>query len=191
MKDLSSSLSEIDQLIVAKKIKTISLDIDGTLYPMKAVELRWWRRFFISPIKSLRFLMIRKRWEKKRKGGTASVTLSDQQEFESYLIGLLSPGLVRFATLYWLRGLKERGLRVFYLTDHSVDLKLRALALPDLDGAFDGLTLSGELKPHARLARELQRATGIDPVSHLHIGDRWSDEEQARLMSCHFFKVEK
>lgn len=189
MKDLSSSLSEIDQLIVSKKIKTISLDIDGTLYPMKAVELRWWRRFFISPIKSLRFLMIRKRWEKKRKGGAASVTLCDQQEFESYLIGLLSPDLVKFTTLYWLRGLKGRGLKGFYLTDHSVGLKLRALALPALEGAFDGLTLSGELKPHPKLAQELQRATRIDPVTHLHIGDRWSDEEQARLMGCHFFRV--
>ncbi len=190
MKDLSSSLSEIDQLIISKNIKTISLDIDGTLYPMRAVEVRWWHRFLCSPFKALQFLWIRKRWEKKRKGGDILVTKNDQQTFEKFLLTLLSPELVKFTTLYWLRSLERRGLRGYYLTDHSVELKLKALGLPGLDGAFDGLTLSGELKPHPKLAHELKQVLKMDPHTHLHIGDRWSDEEQARLMGCHFFKVE-
>ncbi|MFN9114476.1 MAG: hypothetical protein ACK5XN_30820 [Bacteroidota bacterium] len=190
MKDLSSSLFEIDQLIVSKNIQTISLDIDGTLYPMKAVELRWWKSFVFSPIQALQFLLIRKRWERKRKGLTVSVTEKDKSNFEHVLLTLLCPRLVKFTTLYWLRGLKSRGLKAYYLTDHSVELKMKALDLPKLDGAFDGLTLSGELKPHATLAKDLNQALGINPLTHLHIGDRWSDEEQARLMGCHFFKVE-
>ncbi len=190
MKDLSSSLSEIDQLILSKNIKTISLDIDGTLYPMKAAELRWWKRFIFSPLQALQFLIIRKRWEKKRKGSYVEITEADKSHFERFLLTLLCPALVKFTTLYWLRSLQGRGLRACYLTDHSVELKMKALGLPNIEGAFDGLTLSGELKPHPKLATELIQAMGINPQTHLHIGDRWSDEEQARLMGSHFFRVE-
>lgn len=191
MKDLLSIIPEIEAFIAKHSIRTLSFDIDGTLYPMTLVERNWWKYFVSHPIEALRFLRIRKRWEKKRLGEAISVPPEDIRAFEDVLLRLLTPQMVQEETRQWLRSLQGRGLRSYYLTDHSVRAKLTALRLPKLDGEVDGLSVSGELKPHPQLAAALLKLWNIEGATHVHIGDRWSDEAQAKLLGAHFIKVGK
>ncbi|WP_408095923.1 hypothetical protein ACJVC5_12845 [Peredibacter sp. HCB2-198] len=181
MKNLSDRLKEISSFIEEHQIRSLSLDIDGTVYSLGKVENRWRRNFFHSPIKSLRFLSIRKKWEKRRKGEAIQILPEDVVEFETYLESLLDESLVPKEIRDWLRSLE---LDIYFLTDHGGTVKLRKLNLQGV--VIDCLHETGELKPHFRISQVLKEKFFIVPEKHLHLGDRWTDEAQAKLLGSYF-----
>ncbi|WPU66941.1 HAD family hydrolase [Peredibacter starrii] len=181
MKSLSDKLKELSLFIEAHEIRSVSFDIDGTLYPLKTVEARWRKNFFRSPIRSLRFLQIRKKWENRRKGQMVEILPSDVAEFETYLESLLDETLVPLELRLWLRSLQKD---VYFLTDHGGAVKLRKLGLEGT--VIDCLKETQELKPHPRISEILKGKYGIVPERHLHLGDRWTDEAQAKLLGSYF-----
>lgn len=189
MKNLSQKLDEIKRYIVHHNISTVSFDIDGTLYPLKKVELRWWKNFFLNPFKASRFLNIRKKWEKRRAGKVpVPVTSEDIIFFESFLTLLLNAEDVPKEIHAMIDDLIRRGTTVYFLTDHGAEVKITRLRL---SGGIpvNCLSRTGELKPHAKISELLVNEYKIIPGTHLHLGDRWSDEEQARLMGSHFLPL--
>lgn len=171
-------------LSLAEHIQSVSFDIDGTVYPMRKMELRWWKNFFQSPAKAIRFLRIKLLWEKRRKGSrTVDVRPEDVIFFEEYLSSMMDPSLVPEDIREVLGSIK---VKLYFLSDHGASAKLEKLGLSHLGTAINCLSETGELKPHPEISRHLISTYGINPRTHLHIGDRWSDEEQARLLGCEF-----
>lgn len=181
MKSLSDRLKELDSFIEAHDIRSISFDIDGTLYPLKLVEKRWRKNFFRAPIRSLRFLSIRRKWEQRRKGVPVQILPDDVVEFETYLESLLDRELVPFEIRKWLDSLK---LDIYFLTDHGGVVKLKNLGFEGT--VIDCLKEAGELKPHIRISQVLKDKYNILPERHLHLGDRWTDEAQAKMSGSYF-----
>jgi FMN phosphatase YigB (HAD superfamily) len=187
MKNLSQKITEINQFISAEKIRSVSFDIDGTLYPLNKVKVRWWMRFFVNPSEAMTFLKIRKTWEKRRAGDQSiSVTKEDVIFFEGFLASLLSPDLIPKEIRNWLTELKNKNVRIVFLSDHGAEIKLKALELSFLGEAVNCLTETGELKPHAAITNHLLIQKQIVAHEHLHLGDRWTDEAQAKLMNASF-----
>lgn len=180
----NSSFVELCEYVNEKSFRTISLDIDGTLYPMKKMELRWWKKFLLSPGDALRFYKIKQKWEGRRKGKDLPVHADDVNFFESFLVSMMDESLVSYEIRDWVKELDGFGMKVFFLTDHGAAEKLRKLGLEGT--GIDCLSETGELKPHAKISAILKDKYGIDPRTHLHVGDRWTDEEQAKLLGCEF-----
>ena len=181
MNSLSDRLKELSHFIDAHDIRSISFDIDGTLYPLKLVEKRWRKKFLYSPIRSLRFLNIRRKWEKRRKGVAIQILPDDVAQFETYLESLLGPELVPTEIRNWIERLD---LDIYFLTDHGGVVKLRKLGFKGT--VIDCLKEAGELKPHVRISEVLKEKYNILPERHLHLGDRWTDEAQARMSGSYF-----
>lgn len=187
MKNLSAKIQELNSLIEKHGIRTISFDIDGTLYPMNLVRWRWRKTFFMRPIASIRFLMIRKKWEDRRKGAARNAILpQDVKEFEQFLEGLLDESLVPVEIRHWLHSLNKKNIDLYFLTDHGAEVKLRKLNLVTQGRYIDCLKETGELKPHFRISQILKDKFLIRPETHLHLGDRWTDEAQAKLFGSYF-----
>lgn len=185
MKNLS--FVELCELVQERGFKTITLDVDGTLYPMGQMKRRWWGAFVRSPGKALRFYQIKKAWEKRRKGkGDVSVAPEDVIFFEEFLVSLMDTELVPFEIRDWIRELNDCGVKVYFLSDHGTERKIEKLDFVALGTPINCLGETGELKPHAKISTLLKEKFRVDPKSHLHVGDRWTDEEQARLMGCEF-----
>lgn len=185
MKNLSDLINEVEKLIIEQNIKSVSFDIDGTVYPMKKMHQRWWRAFFLSPFKALKFLSIKKRWEQRRSGQGKPAQASDVLFFEAFLISLMDPGLVLPEVRSFIDRLRSLGIAVIFFTDHGVE-KCRYLGLAGLGPVFNCLAEAGELKPHQKIADLFLRKFPVDTATHLHLGDRWTDEVQAKLISCQF-----
>jgi FMN phosphatase YigB (HAD superfamily) len=179
----SSSFAELKRLIQEKNLKTISFDIDGTVYPIRKVELRWWKSLLHSPLKARRFYHIKKAWEKRRKGGGIAALPTDVAFFEEFLSSLLDASLVPQSVREGIEELRQSGVEIYFLSDHGAEVKLMKLGLHGK--SINCLTETGELKPHPKIS-ELLLKLGIRPPEHLHVGDRWTDEEQARLLGCEF-----
>lgn len=187
MKNLSDNIKEIQQYIEKNGIVSVSFDIDGTLYPMKKIEQRWWKQFFISPIKATRFLSIRKRWEKKRKGDqTITVSEVEIEFFENFLASLIDSSLLDPQVYKLLSSLQGQQQTIFFLSDHGAERKLERLNLISLGTPINCLGETRELKPHLKIAELFRSKYQINPAKHLHLGDRWSDQEQAKLLGSHF-----
>ena len=181
MKNLSHRLKELSSFIEAHQIRSVSFDIDGTLYPLNLVEKRWRKNLFHSPIRSLRFLNIRRKWENRRKGLALQILPQDVVEFETYLESLLDRELVPSEIREWLKSLE---LDIYFLTDHGGVVKLRKLGFEGT--VVDCLKEAGELKPHIRISQVLKDKYNILPERHLHLGDRWTDEAQAKMLGSYF-----
>ncbi len=187
MKSLSQKITEIDQFIKSNKIQSVSFDIDGTVYPINKVKIRWWIKFFVHPPIAMKFLKIRKTWEKRRAGDiTVNVTKEDVVFFENFLASLLSPDLVPIEISQWMKDLKRRNIRILFLSDHGAEIKLTTLKLASHGEAVNCLTTTGELKPHAAITNHLINNLNVKGKTHLHLGDRWTDEAQAKLMDASF-----
>lgn len=183
----NSSFVELCEYVNENSFKSISFDIDGTIYPMRKMELRWWKRFFISPAKALRFYRIKKTWEGRRQGDqSVPVDPTDVSFFEDFLTGMMDPSLVPFEIRDWLNELEGFGMKIFFLSDHGAAEKLRRLGLDGAGVPVNCLSETGELKPHEKITALLLGRYEIGPANHLHIGDRWTDEAQARLLGCRF-----
>ena len=171
-------------LSLADHIKSVSFDIDGTVYPMRKMELRWWKNFFTGPGDAIRFFQIKKAWEKRRKGSrTVDVSPEDVIFFEDFLTSMMDESLVPQDIRDLLQSLK---VKLYFLSDHGAKAKLTRLGLSSFGTPINCLSETGELKPHPEISRLLISSYGINPRTHLHLGDRWSDEEQARLFGCDF-----
>lgn len=187
MKNLSDKIKELNSFIIKHNIRSISFDIDGTLYPMALAHARWRRIFLFSPVKALRFLIIRKKWEGRRKGNSyVAITPQDIREFENFLEELLTPEMVPAEIHQWIQELGKRNLDIYFLTDHGAEVKLKKLGLLHSGPFIDGLKETGELKPHFRISQVLKEKFLFLPEKHLHLGDRWTDEAQAKLLGSYF-----
>jgi FMN phosphatase YigB (HAD superfamily) len=185
MKSLLEKIADAEKIIRSQQIKTISFDIDGTIYPIQKAQFAWWKKFFVSPKDSVKFLAIRKKWEKRRAGNASiEVTRSDVEFFEEFLASLLDENFVPKEILNWFTDLEKRGLNIFFLSDHGAEKKLQKLNVRG--EAINCLTKTGELKPHQKISEYLKSHYKILPDHHLHLGDRWTDEEQAKLLGSHF-----
>lgn len=186
MKNLSHRIQEINAFIETHGIRTISLDIDGTVYPMKDITWRWRKVFFQRPLAAIRFLKIRKKWEVRRLGQNMPILSTDVQEFEQFLGSLLDQKLVPMEIRNWLQELNQKNLDVYFLTDHGAEIKLQKLELLPFGRHIDCLKETGELKPHFKISQILKEKFFIYPETHLHLGDRWTDEAQAKLFGSYF-----
>jgi FMN phosphatase YigB (HAD superfamily) len=189
MTRLSKELKEISALIEQNHIESISFDIDGTLYPIRRAQLQWWFSLFYRPLEARRFYEIKEAWEGRRLGDAAvPVTSEDVLFFENFLVSLLNPKFVPKDMLSFLHQAKSRQ-KLFFLSDHGAGAKLEKLHLQHSGVAINCLLETGELKPHGKISEVLKSKYGINPEMHLHVGDRWSDEAQARDLGCTFYKL--
>ncbi len=184
----NSSYAEIVAIVKEQSLKSVSFDIDGTVYPIVKVQLRWWKNFFISPRRAVRFFNIKKTWEKRRLGDVnVPVSSEDVRFFEDFLTSMLDQSLVPEEMRNLIKELRSLGVEVLFLSDHGATEKLSCLGLSG--NAINCLVETGHLKPHEKISEALVRH-GIIPESHLHLGDRWTDEEQARLFGCSFLYLQ-
>jgi len=183
----NSSFVEICQYVNEKGLKTVSFDIDGTVYPILKMQFRWWKAFFLNPMKALRFYGIKRTWERRRKGSRSiEAHPSDVLFFEEFLTGMMDESLVPPEVSGWIQEISSAKIQVYFLSDHGAMEKLKRLGLAHMGKPINCLTETGELKPHEKISGLLRDKYGIDPQTHLHLGDRWTDEEQARLFGCEF-----
>ncbi len=180
----NSSLVELAEFVNERSFRSVSFDIDGTIYPIRKVQLRWWMRLFLSPGKALRFLLIKNSWEKRRKGEAVDLSPGDIPFFENFLTGMMDETLVPDEIRDWITELRSCEIEVFFLSDHGAAEKLSKLGLSGT--AINCLVETGELKPHQKISALLREKYRINPSQHLHMGDRWTDEEQAKLFGCSF-----
>jgi FMN phosphatase YigB (HAD superfamily) len=184
----NSLYAEILTIVKEQSLKSVSFDIDGTVYPIVKVQLRWWKNFFISPGTAIRFFNIKKTWEKRRLGDVnVPVSSEDVRFFEDFLTSMLDQSLVPDEIRNLIKELRTLGVEVLFLSDHGAAEKLSRLGLTGK--AINCLIETGHLKPHQKIS-DLLRQHGIVPESHLHLGDRWTDEEQARLFGCSFLYLQ-
>jgi FMN phosphatase YigB (HAD superfamily) len=167
------------------EFRSVSFDIDGTLYPISKVQLRWWKKFFFSPRRAIRFYQIKKTWEFRRLGNSKiQITPDDVLFFEKFLTSMLDPSLVPGGIRKLIDELKKNGKEIFFLSDHGATEKLSRLGLTGT--AINCLSETGELKPHQKISELLREKYRIVPETHVHLGDRWTDEEQAKMFGCSF-----
>lgn len=188
MKNLSEKINELKSFIDAHKISSVSFDIDGTVYPLHKVKIIWWKKFISHPLRALRFLKIRKAWEKRRLGGPMAILPEDREFFEAFLSSMLNPDLVPDEMRVFITELERKGVRVIFLSDHGAEKKLQKLGLKGT--GVNCLEVTGELKPHPSIAHYMLTTFNIHSSSHLHTGDRWTDKKQAELMKARFFHLE-
>ncbi|MFL5785342.1 MAG: HAD family hydrolase [Bacteriovoracaceae bacterium] len=181
-----SSLAEIRKLLDTRHFQSVSFDIDGTVYPIRKIQMRWWKNFFLTPMRASRFYNIKKTWETRRKGDGVPALAEDVKFFEEFLTGMMDESLVDPDVKKWIGELKAKGTKIFFLSDHGAAEKLLRLGLWELGTPINCLTETGELKPHVKISKLLSEKYAIGPQSHLHLGDRWTDEEQAKLFGCEF-----
>ena len=188
MKKLLEKIKHINEIIEKNNIQSLSFDIDGTLYPLRKVELRWWFLIFRKPFRTLKFLSIKMTWEKKRLGDERiSILPGEIKFFEDFLVNqLLYRGLVPVEVRHWLISLKKSGRSIFFLSDHGAKAKIEIFQLSEFGACIDCLSETGELKPHIKIGNLLTENYKISSARHLHLGDRWSDKEQARIFGCSF-----
>lgn len=169
-------------------VKSISFDIDGTLYPIFKVQLRWWIFFFIKPFCAIRFILIKRTWEKRRRGNLSIQILSDDIIFfEDFLSTCLISEKDIFPQIKEILEIcKNKSIKIYFLSDHGAEKKINKLKLCEFGTPINCLTETGELKPHLKISQLLSNQYKIDPKSHLHLGDRWTDEEQAKIFGCEF-----
>lgn len=180
----NSSLVELSEFVNERSFRTVSFDIDGTVYPIRKIQIRWWKKLFASPARALRFYQIKSTWEKRRKGGDTHILADDIKFFEEFLTEMMDESLVPDEIRDWIAELKNCEIEVYFLSDHGAAAKLSKLGLAGI--AINCLTETGELKPHQKISALLHERYKIDPAKHIHFGDRWSDEEQAKLFGCSF-----
>jgi FMN phosphatase YigB (HAD superfamily) len=148
--------------------------------------MRWWKKFFLSPARATRFYQIKKTWEKRRQGNGTPALKEDVQFFEEFLTEMLDESLVPAEIMKLIQNLNSKGTKIFFLSDHGAEEKVKRLGLSGLGTPINCLTETGELKPHAKISSLLSDKYQINASSHLHLGDRWTDEEQAKLFGCEF-----
>lgn len=183
----NSSFVEICEFVNEKGLRSVSFDIDGTIYPILKIQLRWWKAFIFSPLRAMRFYRIKKTWEGRRKGDRGvEANPEDVTFFEEFLTDMMDESLVPLEILDWIRELGACEVQVYFLSDHGAMAKLKRLGMAHMGKPINCLTETGELKPHVKISELLRDKYGIDPKTHLHLGDRWTDEEQAKLFGCEF-----
>ncbi len=182
MKNLS--LVELGEFVNEQSFRTVSFDIDGTVYPIRKIQIRWWMKLLVSPKRAIRFYQIKQAWEERRKGGDVRILTDDILFFEEFLTDMMDENLVPLEIRDWIDELRKCEIEVYFLSDHGAVAKLSRLGLSGI--AINCLTETGELKPHAKISSLLHEKYKINPAQHIHFGDRWSDEEQARLFGCAF-----
>lgn len=188
MKNQSDKIHKLISFIETHKITSVSLDIDGTLYPLRRVKFIWWMRFFLSPFMAIKFLTIRKKWEKRRLGKPEAILAEDLKFFEEFLSSMLDPSMVPDDIRIFLKAMADKKINVTFLSDHGSEKKLKRLGLNG--DAVNCLEVTGELKPHPLIAEYMLKNFDLVPGHHLHVGDRWTDEKQAALMNAHYFYLE-
>ncbi len=187
MTRLSQKLKAIEDFIRSNEVRSVSFDIDGTVYPIVRVQRRWWWKLVRSFGDARRFYLIKRTWEGRRKGDAkVPVTEADIDFFENFLVSLLDPELVPGEIRVFIDSLVDRKIEVFFLSDHGARAKLAALGLGQKGPGINCLVETGQLKPHEKISGLLAETYRIEPRTHLHLGDRWTDEEQARLFGCAF-----
>jgi FMN phosphatase YigB (HAD superfamily) len=177
--------------LINERIQSISFDMDGTLYPIFKVQLRWWFQLLIRPFSALRFLSIKRTWEKRRKGDSfIDIKNQDITFFEDFL----SSHLLREEDVFpeikeIFKVCKTREIKIYFLSDHGTEKKMRTLNLSGVGQPINCLLETGELKPHPKISQLLISHYKINPQTHLHLGDRWTDEEQAKIFGSlfHYF----
>ena len=187
MTNLSPKFNELLSFIIQHKIVSVSFDIDGTLYPIRKVQLKWWLNLLSDSRSAWKFLKIKREWELRRKGNsTVPVSSNDVEYFEAYLVSMLNPSLVPEEIKDFIQVLKSKNIAIYFLSDHGAKAKLAGLHLDSEGTPVNCLIETQELKPHEKISRLLRDKYLIRPETHLHLGDRWTDEEQARIFGCHF-----
>jgi len=169
-------------------VTVVSVDVDGTLYPVKPVI----RRLFLIAlwgILTFRFRMVfeelrsilhfyKHRQEIHSNGGDynfekpaheRNILLERTSRFMAHQVGNvgLHPGVKNT-----LERLKERGLKLVALSDHYSDAKLRALGVHTLFDRVYAAEETGNLKPHPNGFLAVCKGESIKPEQLLHIGDR-------------------
>ncbi len=186
MQTLLEQINEVEKLITRYHIKSISFDIDGTLFPIRHLYRNWFAALAKCPLKTMRFYKISRTLEYYRKLNTAvDISSRDLSFFKKYLIEILFENIsVEQKLVNWIAELEQRNLKVIYLSDHATTAKLQSLNLASKN-TIDCLFQTGHLKPHASII-SLLVSQNIHMEHHLHLGDRSTDEEQAKLFGCRF-----
>jgi len=188
MKTLSEFIKRTEKFIAKNNIRTISFDVDGTLYPMSQIKNQSFSIFKKKPFDFLKFLFIKQKIEIKRYFfHNLKITKNELNFFEIFFTNyFLNEELVVNELKIWLNHLRSRDFKVLFLSDHGTELKLNKLELSDVGISLNCLRETQKLKPHNEISILLKNKYQIDPSTHLHLGDRSCDENQAESFGCSF-----
>jgi HAD superfamily hydrolase (TIGR01509 family) len=185
---------------MSSPIRAVSLDLDGTLYPVGRLRVAWRLRHERGLL--LAFMAARERIRHETPFDDADALLERETELVAPSFELeheqaklriralkeaLPEALTRGVRPYpgvksALEGAHVRGLKLAIVSDYAPIEKLRWLGLDDLPwSATIGCDLLGALKPHPRAFLEVAERLEVEPSSVLHIGDREDLDVQGAL----------
>lgn len=72
----------------------------------------------------------------------------------------------------WINRLCLGGLEIYFLSDHGALSKIKVLELIGCGMPINCLSETGELKPHKKISNLLLDKYKLNPLKHLHLGDR-------------------
>ncbi len=190
-------------------IRTIVLDLDGTLYDKSGLA----KRLIISQLLHLPLLAAERKKRKQLKGQDfgseeafydvffrkmAENRCFSAEKARKWYFGKYMPAMVRalersFRAYSWVDGAvaqwKQRGIRVAVYSDYgAVPEKLRALGLdPEMFDLVISAPQLGGLKPSAQSAERLLKFLNANPAETLFIGDRRdTDGASAEVVGANF-----
>lgn len=192
MKTLSKLIKNAEKLISQNSVKSISFDIDGTLYPMSKIKNKSFQSFKKSPLKFILFLLLRKKFEVKRYiFNNLEISEKSRVFFENYFTQhFLDEEWIEVELRNWIVKLKNQGLQIYFISDHGTDLKLKKLKLSDIGMEINCLKDTSQLKPHQKISEILKEKFKLTASNHLHLGDRSCDQELAQSIGCLFMNFD-
>ncbi len=189
-------------------IRALCLDIDGTLYPKRMLNLRMIRSVFPSLSLGLRFNTVRQKYrldqeEQDTKPATREGLLTRQANL---MLEQAGKKVTEESTLHmrkridaqfydaWQRTFltikayahmrealtiaKREGLEIVAFSDFPVEQKLKTLGIADLVDAALSSEDSGYLKPSTRAFSYLLDHVDADPCEVLYVGDSYTKDCQ-------------
>jgi len=174
----------------ARPLEAVTLDVDGTLYSIRAMILR--NLFSMLPVLGF-FRDLHKVRDALRGEGPFDDFRAEQARRLADRISTTpeqaARQVERVIDVHWMRAfrkvrpfkgvrraltaLAEREVPLGLISDYPLDQKLAGLGLADLPWVFSMNTEDiGALKPHPAAFEEAARRLGVDPGGVLHIGDR-------------------
>lgn len=178
-------------------IALVTWDVDGTLYPTRALRRRFaWHCAGLlkkghvgQAVRTwLRAASVRRRVEAQRKGESRVDFDLKTLDDEDALFGELLEGHAPDArAVEWLSTIGQRGIPQVALSDFPSEHKLAALGLLTPFHSVRACAAVGHWKPSPEALWAVEAEHQVKPKQHLHLGDRDdTDGEVARRAGCHF-----
>lgn len=169
-------------------MKALSVDLDGTLYPVHRLRVAWRLRGHLRLLRA--FVAARERLRRERpedlRAREVELVAAEPhrlERFRALLPGALTRGVAPHrGVVEALERARVAGMKLAVLSDFDPGEKLRHLGLDRIGWhAVVAAETTGALKPDPRGFLEVARRLRIAPGKMVHIGDREDADVQGAL----------